>query len=192
VPADLTFVIGESLEERDWYYAQTRPGTWTVQFEVRAPFAEGDTAHLTIAASSASGYSPVVALNSESKDITGVVPSGSDGALAVLAAASGYPRVSELTFPAELLKVGTNTITFTRPAAEEGEAADAGMTGLGWDCIVLEVDAATPPEPAMLTAVSAASTTLFQDGSSITSWLVQITNEVCIPTYLINVTPSHA
>ena len=36
VPADLTFDTQRSDPRRDWYYAQTRPGTWAVRFPLRA------------------------------------------------------------------------------------------------------------------------------------------------------------
>ena len=34
VPAATTFTIGSSVEARDWYYAQTKPGTWTIVFNL--------------------------------------------------------------------------------------------------------------------------------------------------------------
>jgi rhamnogalacturonan endolyase len=34
VPQTLTYTIGESKENTDWYYAQTKDGTWTVKFNV--------------------------------------------------------------------------------------------------------------------------------------------------------------
>lgn len=36
VPADLLFDTQRSDYRRDWYYAQTRPGTWTVRFPLEA------------------------------------------------------------------------------------------------------------------------------------------------------------
>ena len=34
VPASLTYTIGQSNENTDWYYAQTQDGTWTVKFNL--------------------------------------------------------------------------------------------------------------------------------------------------------------
>lgn len=34
VPAELTFRIGENTEADDWYYAQTKPGTWNLIFSM--------------------------------------------------------------------------------------------------------------------------------------------------------------
>lgn len=51
VPADLIFDTQRSDYSRDWYYAQTRPGTWTILFPLRANKPEY---HLNIALAAAS------------------------------------------------------------------------------------------------------------------------------------------
>ena len=90
-------------------------GTWTVAFTV--PTALSGTAHLTVSASLTQGDSPTVAVNGVSSGITGRVPSGGDSTLSRQAVRSGYPRVGVLSFPANMLRAGANTITFTRPRA---------------------------------------------------------------------------
>jgi rhamnogalacturonan endolyase len=131
VPGDLTFTIGESKESEDWYYAQTEKGTWTVAFNL--PAAQTGTAFLTISASLTDGDSPTVAVNGDASGISGAVPSGTDSTLSRQTVRSGFPRAGTLTFDAARLKAGANTITFTRAAAQ------GNNTGLGYDCIKLQV-----------------------------------------------------
>ena len=133
VPRDLTFTIGESREDRDWYYAQTQPGTWTVAFSLAA--AQTGTAFLTVAASMTDGDSPSVAVNGDASGISGAMPSGEDSTLSRQAVRSGFPRLGVLSFDAARLKQGANTISFSRGAASGG----SNNTGIGWDVIKLQV-----------------------------------------------------
>lgn len=136
VPGDLTFAVGKSVEGKDWYYAQTAPGTWTVSFDL--PRAYAGTAHLTIAASLTQGQSPQVSVNGKRDGISGYVPSGSDSTLSRQAVRSGHAQVGALTFAASMLVVGPNTVTFSR----DGQA---GASGIGYDTVVLAVDEGPPP-----------------------------------------------
>jgi rhamnogalacturonan endolyase len=57
---------------------------------------------------------------------------------------SGFPRVETLSFPADRLRVGKNTVTFTRgPGLASGD-------GMGWDTVVLQVDEVAAPKAAKL------------------------------------------
>ena len=132
VPGDLVFTVGTSDPARDWYYAQTQAGTWTVAFTL--PRAQSGTAFLTVSASLTDGDSPSVAVNGDASGITGAMPSGTDSTLSRQAVRSGYPRLATLTFDASRLVEGANTITFTR-----GAAPGTNNTGMGYDVIKLQV-----------------------------------------------------
>lgn len=53
IPANLTYTIGESSPDSDWYYAQTKTGKWTIKFNMDA--IEDKTLNISIAAASNSG-----------------------------------------------------------------------------------------------------------------------------------------
>jgi rhamnogalacturonan endolyase len=141
VPANLTFRVGTSWEPRDWYYAQTNAGTWTVEFDLDRTYA--GTGYLTVSSSLQSGNRPTVAVNGNTTDVTGTLPANNDSTIGRQADRSGFPRLATLSFPASLLRTGTNTVTFTRGGTGGG---------MGWDTIVLEVDEPVAPPPAALTA----------------------------------------
>ncbi|MGN6127213.1 MAG: polysaccharide lyase family protein [Humibacter sp.] len=165
VPGTLAFVVGESWEPTDWYYAQTQGGTWTMSFTLDRELT--GTAYLTVATAMQQGSRPTVAVNGDSSVITGSLPNNNDSTIARQADRSGYPRTAVLTFPASALVVGTNTITFTR-----GAGAAAG-NGLGWDTILLEVDEENAPGNAELTATADLAS---KQGNSKGTWKVTVTN----------------
>ena len=132
VPGDLVFTVGTSVVARDWYYAQTQAGTWTIAFSL--PHAQSGTAYLTVSASLTDGDSPAVAVNGDARGITGAMPAGTDSTLSRQAVRSGYPRLSTLTFDASRLVAGANNISFTR-----GAAGGSNNTGMGYDVIKLQV-----------------------------------------------------
>ncbi len=164
IPGTLTFTVGADWEPEDWYYAQTNPGVWTVSFPLDRPYA--GTAYLTVSTAMQQGGRPTVAVNGNSADITGALPSNNDSTIARQADRSGFPRLATLSFPASLLVVGANALTFTH-----GSASAAG-TGPGWDTLVLEVDegAAAPRARLEGRAVLAG-----HDGQNAT-WRLTITN----------------
>lgn len=143
VPETLDFTIGRSWEPTDWAYAQTKPGTWTISFDLDR--LHTGTAYLTVATSMQQGGTPMLAINGSSADIVGTLPSGSGSVISRQADRSGFPRTSEVSFPASRLKIGTNTVTLTREGG-------GGASGLGWDTLVLQVDETTAPAPAQLSA----------------------------------------
>ena len=102
VPGSTTFTIGTSREGDDWYYAQTAPGTWTIQFAL--PRTYTGTAHLTVAASLTDSSSPSVTVNGAA--ITGSVPSGGASTLSRQVIRSGVAAVGRLTFDASRLHSG--------------------------------------------------------------------------------------
>jgi rhamnogalacturonan endolyase len=162
VPGTLTFEVGSGWEPEDWYYAQTSGGTWTVRFTVDRPHT--GTVFLTVSSSMQQGSRPTVALNGV--PATGALPGNNDSTIARQADRSGFPRLATLTFPAETLLVGVNTLTLTR-----GAGTPAG-NGLGWDTIVLEVDELAPPPAAQLVGEVAA----VSSGPPGQVWTVRISN----------------
>lgn len=133
IPSDIIFVIGKSNYSTDWYYAQTQPGTWTIQFDLTS--IQTGTAYLTIAASLTDGYSPTVTVNGDASGINGMLPTGEDSTLSRQAIRSGFPKVGVLSFDATRLKQGTNEISFTRSAAPNG----SNNSGIGYDVLKLQV-----------------------------------------------------
>ncbi|WP_377267109.1 polysaccharide lyase family protein [Peterkaempfera sp. SMS 1(5)a] len=164
VPGDLTFTVGSDWEPRDWYYAQTNAGTWTVAFTLdRVPTG---TAYLTVSTSMQQGSPPVVAVNGSTAGIVGTLPANNDSTIARQTDRSGFPRKGVLTFPASMLKAGANTVTFTR-----GSGTAAG-NGIGWDTVVLEVDEAEAQAPADLVG----EVTRLRDRRGVRTWQLKITN----------------
>jgi rhamnogalacturonan endolyase len=162
IPGDLTFVPGSSWEPRDWFYAQTNAGTWTVQFNLARAFT--GTVFLTVSSSMQQGHPPTVALNG--LPAAGALPANNDSTIARQADRSGFPRQAVLTFPASALQVGANLLTLTR-----GAGAAAG-NGVGWDTFVMEVDETTAPAPARL----AGEVAQVSADPSARVWTIRITN----------------
>ena len=163
IPGDLTFTVGQSWEATDWYYAQTNPGTWTIQFQLDRAYT--GTGYLTVATSMQQRGAPSVAVNGNTDAIIGTLPNNNDSTIARQADRSGFPRTAVLNFPAGLLVAGGNEITLTH-----GPATAAG-TGLGWDTFVLEVDEGTTAATAHLLAT--ASRTGSSGGRT---WSVRVRN----------------
>jgi rhamnogalacturonan endolyase len=165
IPGDLDFTIGESWEPTDWYYAQTNAGTWTITFGLDRPY-QG-TAYLTVSTAMQSGKAPRVAVNGSTAVVVNSLPGNNDSTIARQADRSGYFRQAVLSFPADALQVGVNTITLTRGTS--GPAGD----GLGWDTFVLEVAEPTAPPAAKLRAeVVGVSGT-----AEAVTWTVRVTNK---------------
>lgn len=165
VPGTLDFTIGTSHEPFDWYFAQTQGGAWTVHFDLIEAFPPGSTAYLTVAASLTQSDSPSVSVNGNSNGITGSMPRGSDSTLSRQAIRSGYPRLTVLSFDASsMLRQGSNTIAFSRQPEPHG----SNNTGMGWDTLVLEVDAPTSASSvrAVPAVASASSTMTTGEGSA--------------------------
>jgi rhamnogalacturonan endolyase len=130
VPKNLTFIIGESNEKTDWYYAQVqKDGTWTVQFNLDKTY--NGKAHLTasLAGCTGNGSSVAVKVNGTQRGIW--KPGVNDAATYRSAVNSGRHHLMTLDFDASALKKGTNTISFTM----SGNGSNGGFM---YDCIKLE------------------------------------------------------
>jgi rhamnogalacturonan endolyase len=127
-PADINFTIGKSDASKDWYYAQTKQGSWKINFEVTKPY--NDTATLIIAIA---GYArnPVLEILVNETNVVRI-RAGNDVSVYRSAIAGGYYQLKKIKFPAALLKQGNNTISFNLSSVKEG-------AGVMYDAIKLEV-----------------------------------------------------
>ncbi|WP_150130515.1 polysaccharide lyase family 4 protein [Streptomyces sp. 150FB] len=171
IPGDLSFTIGRDWEPESWYYAHPNPGTWTVHFPLDR-LLDG-TAFLTVSSSMQQGTPPTVSVNGTSAGIVGSLPNHNDSTIGRQADRSGYPRQALLTFPASLLTVGDNTISFTNGGAVTPDAVEPSSSGFGWDTLLLEVDGAGPAKPARLSG----RVTSLGSSHGTSTWQIEITNK---------------
>ena len=127
-PADLDYVVGESDEAEDWYYAQTKNGEWTVTFDVDEAL-QGNA--LLTASMAGVTNNPTVAIIVNGERQGEWALRQNDAGIYRSAVLGGKHRVETCEFPASLLKQGTNTVTF----AMSGIGKNGGVM---WDCIKLE------------------------------------------------------
>jgi rhamnogalacturonan endolyase len=126
-PDNLNYQIGSSTPENDWYYAQTKSGTWTVSFNCNNTYS--GSAVLTTSIAGATNYPEVEVYINNIKKATWLF--GNDRAVYRSAVLSGRHEVKTLTFPASDLIIGANTVAF--------KMTNVGFQGgLMYDCIKLE------------------------------------------------------
>jgi rhamnogalacturonan endolyase len=113
VPANLTYIIGQSTPANNWYYAQTQSGTWTIQFNDTQAYS--GTAHLTVALAGMS-RTPTVTIAVNGTTVSTLPRFANDQSIYRSGNQSGYYHLVPITFNASLLKVGSNTITFKASA----------------------------------------------------------------------------
>lgn len=129
VPANLTYTIGESRMEEDWYYAQTKKGTWTVKFSLDKAYSGTACLTASLAGSTHSGATVTVKVNGTTRATW--KPGFNDAAIYRSAVQSGRHQLMRCTFNASALKVGTNTVTLTM----SGNGSNGGFM---YDCLKLE------------------------------------------------------
>ncbi|MDE5947551.1 MAG: hypothetical protein K2G86_01990, partial [Prevotella sp.] len=128
VPATLNYIIGESNPATDWYYAQTKNGTWTVTFDLDETYS--GTAYLTASAAGATNK-PKVAVAVNGGNSKTLSFGTNDAAIYRSAVLGGRHWLQTHSFPASALKKGRNTVTFTMSGISKNG-------GVMWDCIKLE------------------------------------------------------
>jgi rhamnogalacturonan endolyase len=131
VPANLTYTIGTSTEANDWYFAQTKVGTWDVNFNLDKTYSTN--AYLTIATAGVA-RNPKLDLYVNGK-IAGTLDYSDQNDASIYRGAnqSGRYRNAVIKFPANLLKAGNNTISF--------KMSNVGFDGgIMYDIIKLETD----------------------------------------------------
>jgi rhamnogalacturonan endolyase len=126
-PADLNYVIGTSKPENDWYYAQTKVGSWTITFN-NLKISTGN-AVLTASIAGASATPNVdVYVNGVKKTSWSFT---NDPCVYRSAVLGGRHHIKTLTFPASDLVVGQNTIKLNMNRI-------GSRGGVIYDCIKLE------------------------------------------------------
>lgn len=129
VPDSLDFAIGKSKEATDWYYAQTKPGSWRIHFTSQSSY--NKNALLTIAiAGAAKNPTLLVSVNGQA---VGSYKPGNDASVYRSAVAGGYYQLLEIPFAASLLQKGDNVITLQLPDVKNGG-------GIMYDAIKLEAE----------------------------------------------------
>ena len=133
VPADLVYTIGSSTAAADWYYAQTKVGTWTIKFNL-AEKSYGQY-RLTCAIAGAASVTRInVSINGGSEIMNTLQ---SDGSVYRSAVQSGRYQQFTVDIPASQLKVGQNTIDLL---LTDHNYATSGIAGVMYDCIKLELN----------------------------------------------------
>lgn len=127
VPADLTYTIGKSKPETDWYYAQTKNGRWTIVFHSEATYTQ--PLRLTIAVAGAANQTRAeVIINGQR---IGVVKTDNDSGIYRCAIQSGQPALFTFDIQPDMLRQGKNTLSL-----KVGNIKHVG--GIMYDCIKLE------------------------------------------------------
>lgn len=129
VPQTLTYTVGESNEKTDWYYAQTKDGTWTVKFNVDKRPAGRIYLTASIAGCASEKASIAVKLNGTVRATW--KPGYKDASVYRSAVNSGRHYVYTVDLPSTALKEGTNLLTFQT-------SGTGGKNGIMYDCIKLE------------------------------------------------------
>ena len=130
VPKNLTFTIGQSSEQEDWYYAQVqKDGTWTIAFNLDKTYS--GKAHLTASLAGCTGNGSTVSVKVSGTQRGTWKPGTNDAAIYRSAVNSGRHHLLTLDFDASALKQGANTIALTM----SGNGSNGGFM---YDCIKLE------------------------------------------------------
>lgn len=129
-PANLTYTIGESQEATDWYYAQTKPGKWTIRW--KAGNKNYGMLRLTGAAAGVANLGHIyIKVNG-----TQVAHWGNfynDGSIYRSGNRAGRYQQRRVEFSASRLKANDwNTIEL------EIKKLNGNIGGIMWDCIKLE------------------------------------------------------
>ncbi|MBQ9204146.1 MAG: hypothetical protein IJ155_07890 [Prevotella sp.] len=128
----ISFTIGESNPQTDWYYAQTKNGNWFVYYQLD----EVPTAplRLTVATAGAANVKMKVRSNeTRSSEGVGVFRPEHDGSVSRSATLAGRDSLVVFDIPVSTLRKGENYLNFNIWGVPE-----SGMGGLMYDCIKLE------------------------------------------------------
>lgn len=129
VPDSLTYTIGKSIDSTDWYYAQTKPGSWHIRFTNTGNYQK--QAMLTVAiAGAAKNPTFQIYVNNE---LVKTYKPGNDASVYRSAVAGGFYQLLEIPFNPQLLQKGENTITLKLPDVKDGG-------GIMYDAIKLEAE----------------------------------------------------
>jgi rhamnogalacturonan endolyase len=127
-PADLQYSV-EKNEYRDWYYAQTKKGSWDINFNLNKSFTGQSLLTIGIAGSAKNPTLEVWVNGSKAA----AYRFGNDASVYRSAVAGGYYFKQELSFSSSLLKQGDNVISLKLPDVKDGG-------GIMYDVIKLEAN----------------------------------------------------
>lgn len=129
VPTDLTFTIGKSREQTDWYYAQTKNGKWNIVFNLDQNYKQ--PLRLTIAtAGAANGTRANVWVNDKKIQL---IRTTNDSGIYRSAMQSGKDGLYTLDIDPKNFHKGKNTITLEVWGIKK-------LGGIMYDCIKLEAN----------------------------------------------------
>ena len=127
-PADLKFIVNKN-KESDWYYAQTKKGSWDIIFNTDKNYTKQSLLTIGIAGSA---KNPLLEVWLNGTKI-GAYHFGNDASVYRSAVAGGYYFKQSVNFPSSLLKKGENTISLKLPDVKEGG-------GIMYDVLKLEAN----------------------------------------------------
>ncbi len=128
--ASLTYTIGSSTPEENWYYAQCKSGTWNIKFNLDKKYSGTASLTASLAGATNAGTTVTVKVNGSTKGTW--KPGYNDAAIYRSAMQSGRWHLMNTKFPASSLKEGANTISLTM----SGNGKNGGFL---YDCVKLEV-----------------------------------------------------
>ena len=132
LPQNLKYVIGESRESDDWYYAQPKDSLWNVEFQLDKEFK--NDIYLTVALAAATTYqiglsdkpTLIIRVNGE---VVKEVQYENDTTVYRSAVSSGRYHLENIRFNGSLLREGLNVISF-----------ESVMGAFMYDTILLETE----------------------------------------------------
>jgi rhamnogalacturonan endolyase len=134
VPANLTYTIGESNENTDWYYAQTQKnGTWTIRFNVPGSMfnAQLPAFHLTASIAGCAGSGSTINVKVNGTQRATWKPGVNDASVYRSAVNSGRHYLFTADIPNTGMKEGENTVSLQLTGS-------GSKDGIMYDCIKLE------------------------------------------------------
>ena len=127
-PADIDFRMGESNAATDWYYAQTKKGSWNILFNMDSK----PTTQCYLTSSVAAAARDVkVTFKLNGRTVTTRTLDSNDGSIYRSAMLNGRHSLHVIKIPASIFKVGENKLTLQIDNIQQGG-------GVMWDCIKLE------------------------------------------------------
>jgi len=130
IPANLTYTIGQSNEQTDWYYAQTKNGTWTIKFNLDERPSSGRV-YLTVSVAGCAGTGNTITAKVNGTQRGQWKPGYKDASVYRSAVNSGRHYLYTCDFINTGLKAGENTIALTLSGC-------GSKDGVMYDCVKLE------------------------------------------------------
>ncbi len=130
VPQNLTYTIGQSNEQTDWYYAQTKKnGTWTIKFNLDERPA--GRIYLTASLAGCTGTGSTITVKVNGTQRATWKPGVNDASVYRSGVNSGRHYLFTTDFLNTGLKAGENTVSLTL-------SGSGSKDGIMYDCIKME------------------------------------------------------